>query len=124
MLRIPASLLGYFITAGVAAIVDVGGFVLLNHLGVPLLAAATASFLVAVLVNYSLSSRFVFKVRPSGAGLLKFAAGALIGLAVNVGVTFVAATSLGLMPALAKIAGVGVAFLVNYAVNAKLVFRA
>lgn len=103
--------------------VDIGGFVLLTNWGVPILAAATGSFLLAVVVNYLLSSRFVFRAGLSGRGFLLFASAALVGLAINVGVTFVAATYLGLLPALAKIVGVGTAFLVNFTVNSKLVFR-
>ena len=120
---IPGKLVGYFFTAGTAAVVDVGGFVLLTHWGLPILASATASFLLAAVVNYLLSSRFVFCAPVSGRGFLLFASAALVGLGVNVGITYVAATYLRLLPALAKIVGVGTAFLVNYTVNAKLVFR-
>lgn len=113
----------YFVTAGVAAIVDIGGFVLLVGAGLALVPAATASFCVAAVVNYLASSRFVFGARPSIRGFARFFAGALAGLAINVGVTFLAATQLGLVPALAKTVGVGVAFLANFAINATLVFR-
>ena len=123
MPRIPGKLVGYFFTAGAAAVVDIGGFVLLTHWGVPLVAAATASFLLAAVVNYLLSSRFVFRSRASGRGFLLFASAALVGLGVNVAITYVAATYLSLLPALAKIVGVGTAFLVNFTVNSKLVFR-
>lgn len=123
MLRFPARLGGYFLTAGTAAVVDVGGFTLLEAQGMPILAAATLSFLVAVVVNYLLSSRFVFGAAISASGFALFASAALFGLAINVGVTWLAAVHLGLAPALAKIAGVGTAFLINFAVNSRLVFR-
>jgi putative flippase GtrA len=115
--------LGYTATAGTAALVDVGGFVLLTGSGAPLLPAAIGSFLAAVLVNYLLSSRFVFKTKASGRGLMLFGAGALVGLIVNVGVTLGAAALLGLAPFAAKIIGIGTAFLFNYAINSKLVFK-
>ena len=123
MSLVSGKLVGYFFTAGAAAVVDVGGFVLLSHRGLPILVAATGSFLVAVIVNYILSSRFVFRSPISGRGFLLFASAALVGLAVNVGVTFIAATYFALLPALAKIVGVGTAFLVNFTVNTKLLFR-
>lgn len=112
----------YFVTAGLAAIVDIGGFVLLVGAGMALVPAAASSFVVAALVNYLASSRFVFGAPASVRGFGRFFAGALAGLAINVGVTFLAATQLGLVPALAKTVGVGVAFLANFAINATLVF--
>ncbi|PTE18252.1 hypothetical protein C5F48_23795, partial [Cereibacter changlensis JA139] len=44
----------YFLTAGVAAIVDIGGFALLLGVGAALVPAAMASFLAANVVNYVL----------------------------------------------------------------------
>lgn len=116
-------LLRYVLTAGVAAVVDVGGFVLLTGAGVGLLPAAVLSFVVAAAVNYLLTSRFVFARGASARGFGLFFAGALVGLAINVGVTVLAATELGLPPGAAKLLGVGVAFLVNFAINAGIVFR-
>lgn len=118
-----AKLARYFLTAGTAAIVDVGGFVLLTGAGVTVLPAATASFVVAAVVNYLLTSRFVFAEQANRRRFTLFFAVALLGLAINVGVTYFAAVQLGLPPALAKIAGVGTAFLVNFGLNAGLVFR-
>lgn len=116
-------LVGYFFTAGIAAVVDVGGFVLLSRWGVPILPAAAGSFIVAAVVNYLLSSRFVFRSEASTRRFLLFFAAALLGLAVNVSVTYLAATRLDLGPALAKLTGVSTAFLVNFAINTALVFR-
>ncbi len=116
-------LVRYFFTAGMAAVVDVGGFVLLAGRGVPILAAATCSFIVAAVVNYLLSSRFVFQSDATTRRFLLFFAAALVGLTINVSVTYLAAVQLGLGPALAKLAGVGTAFLANFAINTALVFR-
>ena len=113
----------YFVTAGVAAIVDVGGFVLLAGAGLMLVPAAASSFSVAAVVNYLASSRFVFGAPATARGLARFFGGALAGLAINVGMTYLAATRFGLPPALAKTVGVGVAFLANFFINATLVFR-
>jgi len=118
-----AKLLRYGMTGGIAAIVDAGGFALLIWLGLAIAPAATVSFCVAALVNYGLTSRFVFGQGKSARGFVFFFAVALIGLAINVGVTSAGAYWIGLPPIVAKIAGIGSAFLVNFALNAFIVFR-
>lgn len=112
----------YLLTGGTAASVDLGGFALLVHLGVPLAVAGTASFGVAMLVNYGLTARFVFQVRPELRRLSVFALGAIMGLCLNMGTTL-GLTTLGLAPLLAKCAGIGTAFLFNFGINTLVVFR-
>lgn len=114
----------YFCTAGVAAIVDAGGFALLTGLGhMPVPPSASLSFAVAAVANYLLSSRFAFHARPSWAGLARFLIGALGGFAINVGVTVACSSMLGLPAMLAKLVGIGIAFLANFAINLRFVFR-
>lgn len=115
--------LRYAMTGGAAAVVDLGGFVLLQALGLPLAPAAAMSFGVAALVNFALTARFVFGAAPTRRRLAGFLLGALVGLGVNTSVTVLAAGLLGLPGWAAKAAGIGVAFGVNYLVNARLVFR-
>jgi len=114
----------YFLTAGTASIVDVGGFALLCLIPLPIAAAAVTSFLVAAVVNYLLSSRLAFDAVPSLRGFGVFLLAALGGLLVNVSMTLIGTTYLSLMPVVAKIIGVGTAFLVNFWVNLRVVFRA
>ncbi|MBN9089504.1 MAG: GtrA family protein [Reyranella sp.] len=118
-----AKLMGYGVTGGIAAIVDAGGFALLLHTGLGVAAAGAVSFCAAAVVNYALSSCFVFAGRASAQGFALFFVVALIGLAVNLGVTLAGVYWLGLPPLAAKIAGIGVAFLVNFALNLRIVFR-
>jgi putative flippase GtrA len=113
----------YFLTAGTASVVDIGGFALLCLTALPIAVSAIASFCVATVVNYVLSSRHAFKAAPSLQGYGLFLLGAVFGLLVNVSVTLLAA-HLGLPPVFAKILGVGVAFLVNFWINLRVVFRA
>jgi putative flippase GtrA len=113
----------YFLTAGVASVVDLGLFAVLAGASVPVPAAAALSFCVAAVVNYLLSSRFAFRCAPSVRGFGLFFFAALGGLAVNVGVTSLGHSLLGLLPVLAKIAGIGTAFLLNFWVNLRVVFR-
>lgn len=114
----------YFLTAGTASVVDVGGFALLCLVPLPIAAAAITSFLVAAVVNYLLSSRLVFHAVSSFRGFGVFLLAALGGLLVNVSVTLIGTIYLSLVPVIAKIIGVGTAFLVNFWINLRVVFRA
>lgn len=109
-------------TAGTAAGVDIGLFWLLNRLGIPLIPAAAISFLLATVVNYSLTARYVFAVRASFTGYFRFLAAAALGFVLNVGATAMFHHLLGLTPLLAKILGVGITFFANFAMNVIFVF--
>ncbi len=113
----------YYLTAGAAAILDVGVFLMLMAAGLPLPPAATLSFIAAAALNYQLTSRYVFRAEATWRGFGLFFCGALGGLGINVLVTVLAATQLGLSPVLAKIAAVGTAFFANFLINAVFVFR-
>ena len=114
---------GYIVTGGIAAVVDVTGFRLLFAVGLPLVASAIVSWLIAAVVNYNLTSRFVFKYTPNHRHGVIFLLAAALGLSVNAGVTGFCAESLGVVPVLAKIIGIGAAFGFNFLMNAFLVFR-
>jgi len=114
----------YLLTGGAAAVVDIGGFAILYRLGLPIAAAATLSFCVATVVNYALTARFVFGSGATARGSGLFFAVALVGLAINVGATVILSSRFGLLPELAKVGGVGIAFLANFAMNKLIVFRA
>ena len=116
-------LLRYFFTAGAAAIVDVGGFAALCLTPLPIAVSAVTSFCAATVVNYLLTSRYVFERVPTLRGFGLFFLAAVGGLMVNVAVTLVGSLYLGSAPVLAKIVGVGTAFLVNFWLNNRLVFR-
>lgn len=103
--------------------VDVGGFVLLIRAGMHLVPGAILSFTISAVVNYLLTSRFVFAHPASVRGFLLFFAAALVGLLVNVSITVLVATQSDLPAWLAKLTGVGIAFLFNFLANATLVFR-
>lgn len=111
----------YTLTAGGAAIVDLGGFAALVFLDVAVALSAAISFLVATVVNYTLTARFVFGVTPSVRLYPRFLAAASAGFLFNVGVTM-AAHGQGMSPVLAKTTGIGVAFLANFAMNSAWVF--
>jgi putative flippase GtrA len=123
MASVQSKLLRYFFTAGAAAIVDVGGFASLCLIHVPIAAAAVLSFCLAAVVNFLLSSRYVFKRAATLRGFGLFFVAAVGGLLVNVSVTLLGSLYLGIRPVLAKVVGVGTAFLVNFWLNLRVVFR-
>jgi putative flippase GtrA len=116
-------LLQYGVTGGIAAVVDAGGFILLVNAKLSIVVASCLSFCIAALVNYSLTSRFVFNREATFRGLAAFTAAALIGLMVNIGVTLLGVFTMGLPPLAAKFTGIGTAFIVNFLINLRIVFR-
>ena len=113
----------YLLTGGSAAVVDIGVFAAELRAGLPLIPAATLSFLVATVVNYLLASRFVFHRAATVRRYFVFLAAASLGLVINVALTTVLVAHTPLPPIPAKIISIGVTFVFNFAVNALLVFR-
>ena len=115
--------LGYTLAGGLAAGVDIGGFHWLAPRLQPLLLAAVLSFVLAAMVNYTLSSLWVYRRRwRSLRRLTLFLALACMGLAVNASVTWWLASTLPLHMTLAKVGGVAAAFGLNFWMNTRLVF--
>jgi putative flippase GtrA len=116
-------LLQYGVTGGIAAVVDAGGFVLLVNAKLSIVVASCLSFCIAALVNYNLTSRFVFDREATMRGFTLFMAAALIGLTVNIGVTLMGVYTVGLPPLAAKLMGIGIAFMVNFLINLRFIFH-
>lgn len=118
-----AHLLGYGLTGGLAACVDIGGFHLLAPHLPGVWPAAALSFALAAAVNYRLSSAWVFKSQwRSLSRAALFLGAACVGLVVNTALTWALATRWALHPTLAKAGGVATAFLLNFTLNARVVF--
>ena len=116
--------LGYLATGGLAAVVDIGGFHLLAPRFDGVLLPAALSFLFAAVVNYTLSSLWVYRRRwRSARRAALFGLFALVGLGINAGATWALASWLPIHPTLAKTGGVGIAFLANFLMNTFIVFR-
>ncbi len=118
-----SKLLRYAMTGGTAAVVDAGGFALLVAAGLGVGTAGAVSFCVAAVVNYLLTSRYVFGHERKTRGFALFLAAALVGLAVNVGITMLGFYVFGLPPLVAKLVGIGTAFFLNFLINLRIVFR-
>jgi putative flippase GtrA len=115
---------GYLVSGGIAAIFDAGGFALLHRAGMPIAPAAVTSFLAAAVVNFQLSSNFVFLQAPSRRSFARFLSMAVVGLIINAGLTVAAARVLGVPAEIAKVLAIAVTFVVNFLLNYFVVFRA
>lgn len=113
----------YVMTGGTAAVVDIAGFVVLQAFAIPVLACAIGSWIVAAVVNYLLTSRFVFSARPRASHGVIFVAVAAVGLAINAGVTTICAEYFAFAPVVAKVIGIGTAFFFNFLANVRIVYR-
>ena len=117
----------YFVVGGISACFDIGFFfVFAKLLGLHYLAVATVGFIIAVLINYSLSIRYVFTsgVRFSGAqelALVYLVSG--IGLALHLLVLYAAVDRLALELMLSKLVATGSVFLWNFLARNYFVFR-
>ena len=117
--------LGYLVVGGLAAVVDIGLFHLLAPGFKGVLLPAAASFSVAAIVNYALSSLWVYRRQwRSLRRATLFLLFASVGLCINAGVTWWLASAFPIAPTLAKIGGVAVAFTANFLMNTFIVFRA
>jgi putative flippase GtrA len=123
----PASLVRYFCVGGVAAAVDLAIFALLAKVaGLPYMAVAVFSFIVATAVNYALSIRHVFRSGASFSrrieiGLTFLVSG--IGLLVNQAALWILVEKVGFDILVAKIGATGIVFYWNYTARARFVFR-
>ncbi len=116
-------LIRYFFMAGMAAMVDVGGFALLCLTPLPIVVSAATSFSLATIAKFPLVCRYVFHRAPTVWGFGLFFLAAAGGLLINVGITSIGSLYLGIPPVIAKIIGVGSTFLINFWVNLRIVFR-
>jgi putative flippase GtrA len=114
----------YFIVGGVCFCIDIGGFVALRSLKLPILAASALSFVTATLVNYLLCCGFVFRSgrfsRPEE--VVRLFTIAIVGLGLNTGVVLLLAKILQFNPTLAKILAVFPVFAWNYLGRRAIVF--
>jgi putative flippase GtrA len=118
----------YFAVGGAAACVDIGLFmVFAQGLGYAYLRVAAASFVVATLVNYVLSVRFVFvsgvRFRRRWEVALVFMVSA-VGLALNQAILAACVELARFNLLFAKLSATGLVFFWNYLARRFFVFRA
>ena len=116
----------YFLVGGTAALVDFLGFALLNVLiGIHWFYAALLSFVLATIVNYLLSIRFVFSSgsrfgKRSEIGLVFLVSG--LGLGFNQLIMWLLINGLALLPVMAKLVATGCVFFWNYSARRYWIF--
>jgi putative flippase GtrA len=116
----------YFLVGGAAALVDIGLFMLFaGYFAMPYLRVAAGSFIVATLVNYLLSVRFVFVSGQRFGKRWEIALVYLvsaIGLGINQAILAVAVevAATGLLAA--KLTATGIVFFWNYFARRLLIF--
>ncbi len=118
------SALPYVVVGGLAAVIDLVVFTWLAPRIYWTFVAALMSFIVAAAFNYTMSAVWVYrKDWRSLQRATSFLIFAGAGVSVNATVTAVLADFASLNPTLAKVAGIGVAFILNFVVNTIVVFR-
>lgn len=118
----------YFLVGGAAACVDIGLFTLFaRQLGLPYLRVSVASFVLATLVNYWLSIRFVFvsgqRFRRRWEVAMVFLVSAA-GLGLNALVLWLCVEFARLDLLLAKVLATGMVFFWNFFARRVLIFGA
>ncbi len=121
-------MLARYLLVSIAALsVDIALFLALSHMGLPASWAAFIGYAAGIFVHWALSVRFVFAASvaggPSHGQRVSFVMSALLGLAITVGLVSML-TAVGLAPALAKAASVGISFVAIYLVRKYVVFGA
>ena len=116
----------YFVVGGTAACVDIGLFMLFaGALGFPYLRVAAVTFVLATLVNYALSVRFVFvsgeRFTRGWEVALVFAVSAA-GLALNGAILWACVERLALPLLAGKLVATGSVFAWNYLARRHFVF--
>ena len=117
---------GYTAVSACALCADVAIlYVLVHYFSWWYLAAATVSFLVGLLLGYSLSVSLVFKYRRLKDQRLEFASFAaigIVGVAINAAAMALGVKSLGLHYLVAKCGAAGFTFLWNFTARRQLLF--
>lgn len=112
----------FSIVGASGVIVNEGLLIALQSRGVYVLYASAFAIEVSILTNFVLNDLWTFRDRRAGSfasRLIKFNALMLVGLAVNLAVVDVGTVYLGIAAALTNLAGIGVAFLLRYALSVR-----
>jgi putative flippase GtrA len=114
----------YLIVGGLSFFVDIGAFVAMRALEVPVIPASISSFMLATAANYLLSILLAFergRLRRH-VEMLRFLAVVLVGLGLNTLLVWFFVYPLSMHPTVAKIVAVPIVLVWNYLGRRLLVF--
>jgi putative flippase GtrA len=114
----------YLIVGGLSFFVDIGAFIALRAIEVPVIIASVTSFGLATVVNYLLSVILAFQRGRfrRNIEMLRFLTVVLIGLGLNTLLVWCFVYRLALHPTTAKIIAVPIVLVWNYLARRRLVF--
>ena len=118
----------YLVASVIALGVDLGSFLALLELGSAPAAASASAYSLGIVAHWLLSSRSVFAEGVAERGPERtrqkamFVISALVGLAITTGIVG-AGHAMGIDPRLAKLAAVGVSFVITWLLRERVVFR-
>jgi len=118
----------YLIASIIALGVDLGSFLVLLEMGTQPAAASASAYMLGIVAHWLLSSRTVFAAGVADRGPERtmqkamFVISALVGLAITTAIVG-AGHAAGIDPRLAKLAAVGVSFIVTWLLRERVVFR-
>jgi putative flippase GtrA len=116
----------YTLVSAVALAVDFGFFMLLCALGVMATLAGIVGYTIGMIVNYILSSRFVFDTAGLDKSQLRqfceFAVSGVVGIALTGFVIAISTEMCGFGPVVAKVIATGVSFVAVFAIRRVFVF--
>jgi putative flippase GtrA len=114
----------YLIVGGLSFFVDIGSFIVLRAIEVPVILASVTSFILATAANYLLSVILAFERGRfrRNIEILRFLSVVMIGLGLNTLLVWCFVYPLALHPTVAKIIAVPIVLVWNYLGRRRLVF--
>ena len=116
----------YFFMAILIVGLEVFVYYLLNSfLGVNYLLAVPLSMTLSIVLNWYISKKLVFKQSKykNSTEIMLVLISSIIGIAIQISITFIAVEILNLLPIIGKVAGISTTFFWNFYVRKLFIFR-